>query len=55
MGGTDMNEFYRVLGETLQPLDVEYLKFLLANNFTGKFHWAVSLSFPFGHPTLLLK
>ena len=40
MGGIDMNEFYRVLGETLQPLDVEYLKFLLANNFAGKFHWA---------------
>ena len=35
-----MNEFYRILGETLQPLDVENknLKILLADNFTGKFH-----------------
>lgn len=55
MGGIRMNEYYTTLGETLQPLDVEYLKFLLANNFTGKFHSAVSLSLPFGHPTLLLK
>ena len=34
-----MNAFYRILGERLQPLDVENLKFLLANNFKGKFHW----------------
>ena len=33
-----MNEFYRILGETLQPLHVVNLKFHLANDFTGKFH-----------------
>ena len=38
MGGIGMNEFYRILGETLQPLDVVNLKFLLANDFRGKFH-----------------
>ena len=38
MDGIDMNAFYRILGERLQPLDVENLKFLLANNFKGKFH-----------------
>ena len=38
MAGIGMNEFYRILGETLQPLDVENLKFVLAGSFTGKFH-----------------
>ena len=38
MSGIDMNEFYRILGENLQPLDVENLKFLLADYFRGKFH-----------------
>ena len=38
MASICMNEFYRILGETLQPLDVENLKFVLAGSFTGKFH-----------------
>ena len=38
MGGICMNEFYRILDEELEPLDVEKLKFLLADSFTGKFH-----------------
>ena len=38
MSGIGMNDFYRILGETLQPLDVENLKFVLADSFTGKFH-----------------
>ena len=40
MSGIDMNDFYRILGETLQPLDVENLKFALADSFKGKVHWA---------------
>ena len=42
-----MNEFYRILGATLQPLDVENLKFVLAGSFTGKFHWAFIRSLDF--------
>ena len=38
MSGIDMNDFYRILGETLQPLDVENLKFALADSFKGKVH-----------------
>ena len=37
MGGISMNEFYRILGEALQPSDVQTLKFLLTDNFKGKF------------------
>ena len=38
MVGIDMKEFLRVLGGKLERLDVENLKFILADSFTGKFH-----------------
>ena len=38
MSGISMNDFYRILGQTLQPLYVGNLKLVLADSFTGKFH-----------------
>ena len=38
MAGIDMTGLLRLIGEQLQHLDVEQLKCILQDNFTGKFH-----------------
>ena len=38
MAGIDMTGLLRLIGEQLQHLDVEQLKHILQDNFTGKFH-----------------
>ena len=38
MAGIDMTGLLRLIGEQLQHLDVEQLKYILQDNFTGKFH-----------------
>ena len=38
MAVIDMTGLLRLIGEQLQPLDVEQLKYILQDNFTGKFH-----------------
>ena len=43
MAGTDMKSLLRLIGEQLQPLDVEQFKYILEDSFTGKFHRNFSL------------
>lgn len=43
MAGTDMTSLLRLIGEQLQPLDVEQFKYILEDSFTGKFHRNFSL------------
>lgn len=38
MAGIDMKDFLNLIGEQLLPVDVEILKYILRDSFTGKFH-----------------
>lgn len=37
IGGITMRDFLRLIGEQLQPLDVDELKYILQDSFTGTF------------------
>ena len=43
MTGFDMDPYFRVLKEKLEPLDVETLKFILADSCRSRFHCIFSL------------
>ena len=43
MYNIDMRDFLRLLEEKLLPLDVEELKYILQDSFTGKFPGTLSL------------
>lgn len=43
MAHIDMRDFLRLLEEKLLPLHVQELKYILQDNFTGKFHGSVGL------------
>ena len=38
MAGIDMRDLLRLMGKQLHPLDVENLKYIFEDSFTGKFH-----------------
>ena len=39
MVGIDTRNLLNLIGEQLQPLDVDKLKYILAESFTSKFHY----------------
>ena len=43
IAGIGMTDFFRLTEEQPKPVDVENLKYLLKDNFTGKFYWTSSL------------
>ena len=43
MNDIDMQDFLRLLEEKLLPLDVEEIKYILQDSFTGKFHGTLGL------------